>query len=77
MAVVRVWDSHSYTLALIPAPPLLLLALLFVLGQKPEQMIRFVILNRGSNAACFASSVPVCIWRKMIPRKFSESFFEA
>lgn len=56
--MVRVWDSHSYALALIPAAPLLLLALLFVLDQNPEQMIRFVILNRGSNAACSARSVP-------------------
>lgn len=58
MAVVHVWDSHSYALALIPAAPLLLLALLLVLDQNPEQMIRFAVLNRASSTACFASSVP-------------------
>lgn len=58
MATVHVWDSHSYALALITAAPLLLLALLLVLDQNPEQMIRFVILNRGNSTACFASSVP-------------------
>lgn len=46
MAMVHVWDSHSYALALITAAPLLLLALLLVLDQNPEQMIRFVIEQR-------------------------------
>lgn len=74
MAVVRVWDSHSYTLALIPAAPLLLLALLFVLGQKPEQMIRFVVLNRGRSAACFARSVPCVHLEKNDTKKVQGKF---